>query len=116
MILGNHLLLDHVISVPYSYLALIYITWAIDFAVYLWLYLQVPFHTASDLIFFVGHCTYVSWSSDFALYLRPYQLGRHDTSGICSVLTLSMSSHYITVTYISWTSDFCLISLALSNR
>ena len=54
IILGIHLLLDHVISVPYPHLALTKITWSSDFALYLWLYLIDKHHaldTCSDL-----HC------------------------------------------------------------
>ena len=62
IILGGHLLLHHVISVIDPHLALTYITWYRDFALYPWLYLidkhhiriLVQFHTASDLIF-VSH-------------------------------------------------------------
>ena len=45
IILGIHLLLDHVISVPDPHLAVTCITWSIDFALYLWLYLIDKHHT-----------------------------------------------------------------------
>ena len=57
------MLLDHVISVFNPYLALTYIIWSSDFALYLWPYLIDKHHTwilvqfhVSDLIVFVGHC------------------------------------------------------------
>ena len=112
---------------------LTYISWSIDFALYLWLYvidkhqtlgicsiwhwvwphiscrslwpifhgpvilpcisimlwILVQFHTASDLLCFVGHCN-LYLSSDFALYLPPYQY-----FGYLFSLTLSMTSYYL---------------------
>ena len=45
IILGIHLLLDHVISVPDPHLAVTFITWSINFALYFWLYLIDKHHT-----------------------------------------------------------------------
>ena len=63
IILGIHLLLDHVISVPDPHLALTYITWSGDFVLYLWLYLD-KHHTLYTCSvshckwphIFIGHC------------------------------------------------------------
>ena len=85
IILGIHLLPDHVISVPVPHLALTDITWSSDFPLYLWLYLiykhhtlDIQFHIASDLIFFVGNC-------DLYFMVQRFCLGRHHTLGTCSV-------------------------------
>ena len=54
MILGIYLLRDHAISVPDPHLALIYITWYSDFALYLWLCLIDKHHILDTCS--VSHC------------------------------------------------------------
>ena len=64
IILGIHLLLHHVNSVHDPHLALTYMIWSSNFALYLWLYIIDKHHTLGTCSvshcewphIFIGHC------------------------------------------------------------